>query len=97
QWLAISRSTYATREQREESAAAIRHMKTNALPLLLKWAEPKPFPLKTKIGDFLIKCPPAVIPVSVRRWADTPPDQTRANEARLGLMILGPDIACAIP
>jgi hypothetical protein len=93
----ISRSTYASREQREEAAAAIRHMRTNALPLLLIWATPKPSQLRPKIGSFLLRCPYSLTPAALRRWAGTRPGQTRANEARLGFMILDADAAPAIP
>jgi HEAT repeat protein len=96
-WLATARATDTPAEQRQEAGDAIRRLGPRALPLLLKWATMEPSQKKRKIQTWLAKVPTSLVPRRLRNWADQPPDQTRANEAKLGLLILGPDAAPAIP
>jgi hypothetical protein len=95
QWLKIARTTNLSREKAEEAADAIRHIGTNGLPLLLAWAisEPRNQGWKRRV----LALPDSIVPKSLRIWAQTRGDVTRANEAKLGISILGPQGAPVIP
>jgi len=96
-WLAVARSSDASADQRQEACDAIRQIGPNALPDLLRWAIGHRSQTKIKIQTFIRQHPTAFIPKWLRKWADTYPDQTRANEARLAFLILGPKAAPLIP
>jgi HEAT repeat protein len=98
QWLTVSRATGISPERRAESAAAIRHIGATGLPWLLEWATQEPSsPVKSRVRTFLGNHPRLPAPTALRKWAEPTQDQTKANEARLGFLILGPDAAPAIP
>jgi hypothetical protein len=98
QWLTVSRVTGISPERRAEAAAAIRHIGAAGLPWLLEWATQEPSsPVKSRVRIFLGNHPRLPAPTALRRWAEPTQDYTKANEARLGFLILGPDAAPAIP
>lgn len=99
QWLTICRSSSASQTEREEATLAVRHIGTNALHLLISRATKKQTHNREKLRFYLAQHPIArkLTPKSVRAWADKWPDETQSNEAKLGMLILGPAAAPAIP
>jgi HEAT repeat protein len=99
EWLTICRATETPRDLREEAAAAVRHIGTNGLPFLLARASANPSQMRRKVSKFLLQHPTVSLlaPNAVFAWAHRPADYTRRNEARLGVLILGPSVAPAIP
>ena len=97
-WLTLCRYSGTTQSQRDEAASAVRHIGTNALPILMRRASENPSHSRQNIGEFLFqhRITRAVIPNRVRAWFARGPDQTRGNQARLGMIILGADAAPAI-
>ncbi len=91
QWLMKSRSP----QSRPEAEDAIRHIGTNALPLLLKWVtnDPPRFSFKSLVN----KLPDAITPQPVRRWANYDFNRNRAMAAAFAFAQLGDDARSAIP
>jgi hypothetical protein len=97
QWLRILRASDTTAEQREVAAKAIREIGADGLPLLLRRATSTESPLAARLRAFLIRSGTSLAPARLHKWAHAPLDQTRANEAKLGFVILGSQAAPAIP
>jgi hypothetical protein len=96
-WLTICRSSKASESEREEAATAVRQIGAKGLPILISRATQDTSSMKEKIKAWVRNRRMLLIPTSVLNWAKRPPDYTSLNEARIGLIILGPAAAPAIP
>ena len=84
-------------EQRTAAANAIRQIGTNGIPCLLKWANERPNKLKESINAYTLRTGNTLVPGVIRTWVAQPVDHTRANEGKIGFVILGEEGYPAIP
>src|SRR6266576_355176 len=83
-------------EHQDHAVTALRHIGTNALPLLLEWIRNEPSPWRIKLNGTLGRLPTAIKNTSfVSSLRQTSPDRT--SPAVLGVGVLKSEAAPIVP
>jgi hypothetical protein len=94
-WLQIE--LWARDEAQAEAQAAIRHIGTNAIPILLDWIRYEPNPICAKLESYATLLPDTLRDSSALRWLLDDRRLSRSALASTGFQALGEIAASAVP
>jgi hypothetical protein len=90
------RGTYAP-DAIEASSSAVRHIGTNALPVLVRWIQYEQPGWRRSVNRVASKLPPALLCTRAFRWLLADRARDRADSAVAGFAFLGTNASLALP